>query len=255
MLSQRDERGEVGLLSLPALLDLAQPAKVLVVLKGRQDPSTERLIQEGGLHLGENYLQEAHERRKRLQNSMSMDLLNRLQWHFIGHIQRRKCAAIAELFSWVQSIDRLQTAERLSKHRIEFAQRADHELPRLNCCLQINLAAEASKSGFEVDIATPSASVDFAKTCIEIAELPGLKLRGLMVLPPFSCDAAKKRHWLRRARQLWESTAKLIAADPLAAALHRQGALSWDTLSMGTTHDWQLALEEGSTMIRLGRSL
>jgi PLP dependent protein len=149
-----------------------------------------------------------------------------LQWHFIGPIQSNKTRAIAEHFDWVQSLERVSIARRLSTQR-------PASLAPLQVLLQVNADAEDTKSGV-----APEALLDLAG---EIAELPRLALRGLMAIPRPESDAAVLRATFARLRALFE---RLRAAQP-----------GVDTLSMGMSGDFELAIAEGSTLVRVGSAL
>ena len=123
-------------------------------------------IEAGILDLGENYIQEAREKVNALATYP-------VTWHFIGHVQTNKTRAVAEHFQWVHSVDRFKTARRLSEQRPE-------ALGELNVCLQVNVDAEASKSGV-----APDALIELAS---QVVELPRLRLRGLMCLPMIRCN-------------------------------------------------------------------
>jgi hypothetical protein len=168
---------------------------------------------------GESYLNEALEKIAALQDP-------RLTWHFIGRVQSNKTRPIAEAFAWVHTLDRLKVAERLA------AQRPFHA-PPLNVCLQVNVAGETSKGGV-----TPG---ELPALAAAVAALPRLKLRGLMCLPPPEHEPARQRHWFAQLRTLLE---QLNAAG---AAL--------DTLSMGMSDDFEAAILEGATIVRLGTVL
>lgn len=173
----------------------------------------------GQAAFGENYLQEALEKIEALRDLP-------LEWHFIGPIQSNKTRAVAENFAWVQSVDRLKIAERLS------AQRPPH-LPPLNICLQVNVSGEESKSGV-----APELVMQLAK---DIAQLPRLKLRGLMAIPAPADDERAQRAPFARMRQM-------------LGELNRQGLLL-DTLSMGMSHDFTAAIKEGATIVRIGTAI
>ena len=146
-----------------------------------------------------------------------------LVWHFIGPIQSNKTRAIAEHFDWVHSVDRLKVAQRLS------AQRPADKAP-LNICLQVNISAEDSKAGISLHQLP-----DLAQA---VAELPGLRLRGLMAIPAPATSSAERRAPLRALREA-------MAALPLPL----------DTLSMGMSDDLDEAIAEGATMVRIGSAL
>jgi pyridoxal phosphate enzyme (YggS family) len=168
---------------------------------------------------GESYLNEALEKVAALQDRA-------LTWHYIGRLQANKTRPVAEAFAWVHAVDRLKVAERLS------AQRPYHA-PPLNVCLQVNLAGEASKGG------VPPAQL--APLAAAVAALPRLTLRGLMCLPPQETDPARQRHWFAQLRALKEE-------------LNSRGA-RLDTLSMGMSDDFEAAIAEGATIVRLGTVL
>lgn len=165
---------------------------------------------------GENYLQEALAKQAEL-----ADLP--LTWHFIGPIQSNKTRPIAEHFHWVHSVDRLKVAQRLSEQR-------PATLPPLNVLLQVNVSGEDSKSG-----CSPAELPALAQA---VAQLPHLKLRGLMAIP--------------------EPTDDVVAQHAAFACLRElmQGLnLGLDTLSMGMSHDLEAAIGEGATWVRIGTAL
>jgi PLP dependent protein len=168
---------------------------------------------------GENYLQEALGKIAALREQP-------LTWHFIGHLQTNKTRSIAQEFAWVHTLDRLKLAERLA------AQRSPHVAP-LNVCLQVNLGGEASKGGVS--------AAQLPELAQAVAALPRLKLRGLMCIPPEESEPARQRAWFAQLRGL---------QDGLNAA----GA-DLDTLSMGMSGDFEAAIAEGATIVRLGTAL
>ena len=167
----------------------------------------------------ESYVQEA------LDKIVALDDLP-IEWHYIGPIQSNKTRAIAEHFAWVHSVDRLKIAERLAE------QRPKH-LPPLQICLQVNISNESSKSGV-----SPCEAEQLAT---EVAQLPQLKLRGLMAIPEPSDEVAAQREAFARLRELLEQ-------------LNGQG-LQLDTLSMGMSHDFAAAIAEGATIVRVGSAI
>jgi pyridoxal phosphate enzyme (YggS family) len=197
----------------------AQSVTLLAVTKA-QPPEVVRAAAACGLgHFGESYLQEALEKLDALQ-----DLA--LTWHFVGQIQANKTRAIAERFAWVHAVDRLKIAARLSEQR-------PHHAPPLNVCLQVRLAEEAAKGGV--------AAGELAALARSVALLPRLRLRGLMCIPPQESQPERQHAWFRELRRLLE-------------ALNRGGA-ALDTLSMGMSGDFEAAIEEGATLVRVGTAL
>ncbi|OHC87046.1 MAG: YggS family pyridoxal phosphate enzyme [Sideroxydans sp. RIFOXYB12_FULL_59_6] len=176
-------------------------------------------FQAGQTAFGENYLQEALDKIADLRDLP-------LQWHFIGPIQSNKTRAISEHFAWVHSVDRLKIAERLSAQR-------PASLPPLNICLQVNVSGEASKSGVKPD--------DVAQLAGEVMRLPRLQLRGLMAIPAPAVDPVRQRVPFVQMRELLET-------------LNARG-MQLDTLSMGMSHDFAVAIQEGATIVRVGSAI
>jgi len=149
-----------------------------------------------------------------------------LTWHYIGPIQSNKTRLIAENFDWVHSVDREKIATRLSQAR--GAGRKE-----LQVCLQVNVSGEASKSG--------TSPAEVAALARKVADLPGLKLRGLMAIPEPSSDVRLQRSRFAQLRALRDE-------------LNRDG-LGLDTLSMGMSADMEAAIAEGATMVRVGTAI
>jgi hypothetical protein len=176
-------------------------------------------IAAGLTDFGENYVQEA---------VTKVALINGapITWHFIGQIQANKARPIAESFGWVHTIDRLQIAQRLSDLRPPMA-------PPLQLCIQVKLAAEMGKGGIPPH--------EVAGLALAIEQLPRVRLRGLMCIPPQNEDPAAQRRQFAAMREL-------------KTDLNRQG-LGLDSLSMGMTNDFESAILEGATHIRIGTAL
>ena len=168
---------------------------------------------------GENYVQEAVDKAAEL-------AALQLDWHFIGPLQSNKTRPVAEGFAWVHSLDRLKIAERLAAQR-------PPQLPPLQVCVQVNVSAEASKSGCAPDQAATLAHA--------VAALPGLRLRGLMAIPEPSDDSRLQRSRFALLRQLRDR-------------LNAEG-LELDTLSMGMSEDLDAAIMEGATIVRVGTAI
>ncbi len=170
---------------------------------------------------GENYVQEALDKISDL-----ADLRHQIEWHLIGPLQSNKTRAVAAAFDWVHSIDRLKIAQRLAGQR-------PAGLPPLQVCLQVNISAQASKSGL-----LPREVLAVAQA---VAVLPNLRLRGLMAIPePAEGDAAQR--------------APHRALRELLATLNAAG-LGLDTLSMGMSADLEAAVAEGATLVRVGTAI
>jgi len=192
---------------------------LLAVSKGQSAAAIDSAARAGVEHFGENFLQESLPKIEALAG-------RELTWHFIGRLQANKTRPVAEQFGWVHGVDRLKIAERLS------AQRPYH-VSALNVCLQLHVGGEASKGGVE--------AADMRDLALAVRQLPNLKLRGLMCMPPAEADEARQRAWFREARQVFDY-------------LNEHG-LGLDTLSMGTSADFPAAIAEGATIVRVGTAI
>ncbi|MBT6042143.1 MAG: YggS family pyridoxal phosphate-dependent enzyme [Gammaproteobacteria bacterium] len=196
------------------------PVQLIAVSKTHDADAVKTAFQAGQMQFGENYLQEALEK---IETLKALPLV----WHFIGPIQSNKTRAIAESFHWVHSVDRLKIAQRLNDQRPE-------SLPPLNILLQVNINEEDSKSGVTLDTLETLAS--------EVNALPRLKLSGLMAIPTATNDSALQRQNFHSLR---------VARDKLVLA----GFTSCTHLSMGMSNDFEAAIAEGATMIRIGTDI
>ena len=197
----------------------AGSVSILAVSKAKSAGDIRALAEAGQVDFGENYLQEALAKQSALSGLP-------LTWHYIGQIQSNKTADIARNFDWVHSIDRLKIAQRLSQQRPD-------DLAPLQICLQVNLQNEPGKAGVSTTAAGQLANA--------VAQLPNVQLRGLMVIPQPSNDFDAQRAVFAELRILLEQ-------------LNAEG-LAMDTLSMGMSADWEAAVAEGATWIRIGTAL
>lgn len=170
---------------------------------------------------GENYVQEAREKIPAIGKNVS--------WHMIGHLQTNKAKYVVHLFDAIHSVDRLELAQELSK-------RAGQIKRHLDILIEINVAGEASKSGV-----APDEALNLIR---QIAVLPNLSIRGLMTMPPFCDNPEESRPYFKALRALRDEIAK-AAID----------GVSMDELSMGMTDDFEVAIEEGATILRVGRAI
>ena len=197
------------------------PNTVKLLAVSKKQP-VERILAAAALgqrDFGENIVQEALDKIRATAETG-------LTWHFIGHLQSNKTRLVAENFDWVHTIDKPKIARRLSDQRPE-------ELGPLNVCLQVNVDAEPGKSGVSVD-----GLAELATAC---ADLPRLRLRGLMCLPAIREGFAAQREPFATLRKL---------ADEL-----REQGYPLDTLSMGMSADYRAAIFEGATIVRIGTAL
>jgi pyridoxal phosphate enzyme (YggS family) len=178
-------------------------------------------VSAGALILGENYIQEAREKTALISTGV--------EWHFIGHLQSNKAKFAAELFSLIHSVDRMTLAQELNKE----AAKKNRILPVL---IQVNISGEETKSG--IDAAGTRQLVQQA------ALLPHLSVQGLMTMPPWFEDPEEARPYFRALRKLRDE----LAAEKMPGA-------SLTELSMGMSGDFEVAIEEGATLVRIGTAI
>lgn len=197
------------------------PSSVTLIAVSKTHPAAAvREAAAAGLtDFGENYVQEALAKIAEVRDAP-------VAWHFIGALQSNKTREVAASFQWVHTIDREKIARRLSEQRPFHA-------PPLQACLQVRLGDEETKSGVD-----PSGLEALAEA---VAALPRIRLRGLMCIPPAEEDPARQRHWFAELRRLQEQ-------------LVRRGH-GLDVLSMGMSGDFELAIAEGATHIRVGTAI
>jgi PLP dependent protein len=199
------------------------PDEITLVAVSKTKPL--ELIQQaytlGARNFGENRVQEA-------QTKIAAFQPQGLCWHMIGHIQTNKASKVVSLFNYVQSVDSLHLAQALSQH-------ASQQGKRLSILLEVNVAGEASKTGVPLTEARTVAQ--------QIVSLPGLSVEGLMTVAPLVQNPEEVRSVFRRLRELRE---RLQAEVPQSR---------WEQLSMGMTDDYQVAIEEGATIVRIGRAI
>lgn len=208
---------------IAAACALSGRSKNEVTLIGASKKQSVELISEfadqGLKNLGENYLQEAVTKQQEL-----LDLS--IQWHFIGQIQSNKTKTIAQHFSWVHGVDRLKIAQRLAAQN-----------PRkspINILIQLNPDAEQSKGGVLLK--------DAAELCDEIAQINGLALKGFMMIP-------------KARKNIKDQAAVFAQAKALLDSTNQRFGLSLTELSMGMSGDLAAAIQEGTTMVRIGTDL
>ncbi|MFY9976634.1 MAG: YggS family pyridoxal phosphate-dependent enzyme [Candidatus Sulfotelmatobacter sp.] len=201
--------------------------EIALMAVGKTQPSDRiRQAYAAGQRLfGENRIQEFAEKAKSLAD------LTDAEWHMIGHLQTNKAPKAVELFRAVDSVDSVKLAEKL-----DFTARKIGK--KIEILIEINVGGEAAKSGVSAD------SHEFEKLLVLSPRLEALSIRGLMTVPPFTEDPESARPYFRKLRQLRDT----IAARKLPA-------VSMDELSMGMSHDFEVAIEEGSTCVRVGTAI
>ncbi|QLB13336.1 hypothetical protein EV697_10341 [Bisgaardia hudsonensis] len=197
--------------------------KLLAVSKTKPMEDIFSAYKAGQVAFGENYVQEGIEKITYFQQQN----IN-LEWHFIGPLQSNKTRLVAEYFDWIQTLDREKIAFRLNE------QRPINQLP-LNVLIQINISDETTKSGIQ-----PNEMLAFAEY---IQNLPQLKLRGLMVIPAPLKDRLEQQNIFLKVNKLFTDLQKHYPNEQI------------DTLSMGMSDDMDLAINAGSTMVRIGTAI
>jgi pyridoxal phosphate enzyme (YggS family) len=198
-----------------------QDIKLMAVTKTVAPERILRAIEAGVILLGENYVQEAREK--------IAAIGNRAQWHLIGHLQTNKAKYAVNLFDCVHSVDRLELARELDK-------RARQKNSRLNVLVEVNVSGEESKNGVPAAEALPLIR--------QVSLLPNLAVRGLMTMAPYTENPENSRPYFKALRNLRNEISR---AD--------LPGVQMEELSMGMTDDFEVAIAEGATIIRVGRAI
>jgi PLP dependent protein len=196
--------------------------KLLAVTKEQSDMTVAKGVKAGMTCFGENKVQEASDK---------IDILgrNRLEWHFIGRLQKNKVKFIFDLFDLIHSVDSFPLAEAIHKK----AQKTGYCMPIL---LQVNISGEKSKLGID--------PLDLPKEIPKFAKLEGVKISGLMTIPPYSLNPENSRPYFARLRELRDACSELGIPG-----------MELGELSMGMSNDYEVAIEEGATLVRVGTGL
>lgn len=211
-------------MSLEKILSEIGSTKLLAVSKLQPAEKIRDLYNQGQRRFGENYVQEALDKIEQLAD------LKDIEWHLIGHLQKNKAKYVVGKFHLIHSVDSLELAQTLSRQ-------CEAKKVEQNILIQVNLAEEETKSGFDKSTVT--------QQWAELIKLPGLKIFGLMTMPPLTETGEEVRPYFRELRELREQLKKQADANthPMTE------------LSMGTSHDYLVAIEEGATIVRLGTIL
>jgi len=202
-----------------ALQGRDRAVSVVAVSKQRPPEAIREALAAGCRDIGESYVQEALPKIAALAGAG-------VRWHYIGHLQTNKARDVAEKFDWVHGVDRAKVAAALDRARPE-------GLAPLDVCVQVNISAEATKRGV--------APADALALCRDVATMPRLRLRGLMGMASPTADTALQRAQFASLRQVFD--------EVLAAGI------AIDTLSMGMSDDFEAAVAEGATMVRIGSAI
>jgi len=198
----------------------ASSVRIVAVTKGHHLGAVQAAVGAGLRDLGENRVEE-------LAKKLPLVDASGIRWHMIGHVQRRKAALAARLSSLIHSVDSPRLAEKLSRF-------GEAEGRRVRVLVQVNASGEVTKGGF--------AAVGAVEAVGRMAELPGLRVMGLMTMAPFTGDEAVLRSTFAKVRAVMGAAAVLPGVEGCE-------------LSMGMSNDYGVAVEEGSTMVRLGTTL
>jgi PLP dependent protein len=202
--------------------------RLVVVTKSQPVEIVHAAIEAGARILGENYPEEG------VMKIQSLAAQSGVEWHMIGHVQSRKARSVADHFALLHSLDSLKLAQRLDR----FAAEKDHILPVL---LEFNVGGEQNKSGW--DASADSTWESFLPEIRSLLDLPNLRVRGLMAMPPLGSEPEDSRRYFQRLRLL---------RDHLASVFPQA---DWHELSMGTSSDYTVAVEEGATLVRVGTAI
>jgi pyridoxal phosphate enzyme (YggS family) len=201
---------------------------LVVVSKAQPVEVIQAAYTSGVRRFGENYPQEAEKKIGELGH------LADSEWHMIGHLQSRKIPIIVNQFQYIHSIDRLSLAEKLNRALME----QNKILPAF---LEVNISGEVSKSGWSA--ADPDRWAQLLSEFSDILRLSNLKILGLMTMPPYFEDPETGRPYFRKLRKLRDF---LVSKIPDG---------NWNELSMGTSGDYEVAVEEGATFVRIGQAI
>ncbi|RYV01189.1 YggS family pyridoxal phosphate-dependent enzyme [Shewanella sp. OPT22] len=199
------------------------PQAITLLAVSKTKPCTDIITayQAGQRQFGENYVKEGVMKINELKSSCPEAI-----WHYIGPLQSNKTKDVAEHFDWMHTVDRLKVAKRLNEQRLQGAK-------PLQVCIQVNISGEESKSGINV--------AQLSELASEIAQLPNLTLRGIMAIPSQPDNQEKLKQEYIDIKQKFETL--------------RKRHTGVDTLSIGMSQDLELAIESGSTMVRIGSAI
>lgn len=202
--------------------------RIVAVTKGHPPEAVEAVLEAGLADVGENRVEELERKAPAFEG-------REVRWHMIGHVQSRKAARAARLATMLHSVDSLRLAGRLSRA-------AEAAGEPLDVLVQVNASGEAAKGGFPASGSSRETPTEALEAIAQVSALSGLRPVGLMTMAPFTTDEAVLRATFRRTRRLLEEAAGIDGFEARE-------------LSMGMSNDYETAVEEGSTMVRLGTAL
>jgi pyridoxal phosphate enzyme (YggS family) len=207
---------------------LPEAVRLVVVTKGQPVESIQQVVAAGARLLGENYVEEALAKKAALTGEIQAE------WHMIGHLQSRKAQSVVENFDCLHSLDSQKLARRLDRFGAAHGR-------RLLALLECNVSGESSKSGFPAG--EEARWEQLAEVIAPLLELPHLAICGLMTMAPFDPDPQASRPFFRRLRQLQGFLSQ------------RYPQTDWRELSMGMSADFEVAIQEGATFVRIGTAI
>ena len=205
-----------------------EEVKLLVVTKGHSINKIKLVIAAGALRLGENYVEEAINKINQFPTNSG------IEWHMIGHIQSRKASQVCEYFSYIHAVDSVKLANRLNNCAIDM----NRIIPVL---LECNVSGEESKFGFNASL--KNSWVGLNPLVEKILSMSNIKVCGLMTMAPYFLDVQSTRPYFALLRQLRDYFTK------------RFPSFEWSELSMGMSADYEIAIQEGSTILRIGTAI
>lgn len=198
---------------------MASEVKLVAVTKTVDIKKISEAIKAGANAFGENYVQEAQEKIEKFNKKP-------VQWHFLGHLQKNKAKFAVELFDMIETVDSLDLAKELSKRTKK----------GIDILIQVNIAREKNKGGVDIK--------DVDKLVRKASELPNIRIKGLMAIPPYQDNPESSRPYFVTLRRIAERVNR-----------ERIPNVSMRELSMGMSHDFEVAIEEGATIVRIGRAI
>jgi pyridoxal phosphate enzyme (YggS family) len=205
--------------------------KLVVVTNGQSIQKMQALMHAGEKVLGENYPEETD---KKIQELRGMEDIEKLEWHMIGHIQSRKIKYLIRYFDVIESVESIETAEKLNQ-RFEMAGQ------KVRILLEVNLSGEETKQGFV--LAQKQTWQKFMDDVQKIIGMKSLELTGLMTMPPLGREAEESRPIFRLCKELQDCANQALGSRVIK------------DLSMGTSFDFPVAIEEGATIVRIGEAI
>lgn len=205
--------------------------RIICVTKYAKIEDVISIIKLGYYNIAENYLQEVSRKKELLKSVLSLEQFEKINWHFIGHLQRNKAAEVIKFASLIQSVDSLRLAERID----QIAAKTEE---KVNILIQVDISNEESKFGISF--------LDLEELLDKVLKLPNLKIQGLMGIGPLVEDPEASRIGFKQLKFYF---------DKMNVYLQNNKYPRMTTLSMGMSNDYKIALQEGSTMIRIGSAI